>query len=179
MATRTDMVASTRGAIGGTGLAMEASAPPRTDSGGLDYEVLRSELRRALSRTRLGRFAGEAALSDEDVVQEAIARLIADVEATGEPPRDPGAWLFRAATNLIKDRIKLDAIHPTAAHEPASAVFEAGADEPALDELVEARLSQGRSTRAPPSTRAWCGVSTHCRSTSGDGTPSKTSWRTG
>ena len=39
--------------------------------------------------------------------------------------------------------------------------------------------SSSRSTRAPPSTRAWCGVRTHCRSTSGDGTPSKTSWRTG
>jgi DNA-directed RNA polymerase specialized sigma24 family protein len=121
---------------------MEASAPPRPDSAELDYEALRDELRRALSRTRLGRFAGEASLSDEDVVQEAIARLIAEVEEKGRPPGDAERWLFRTATNLIKDRIKLDAIHPTAPHEPASAVFEGGGGEAGLEELVEARLSQ-------------------------------------
>jgi RNA polymerase sigma factor (sigma-70 family) len=121
---------------------MEASAPPRPDSAGLDYEALREELHRALSRTRLGRFAGEAALSEDDVVQEAIARLIAEVEGKGTAPRDPGAWLFRAATNYIKDRIKLDARHPTAPHEPGSAVFEGGDQAPAPEELVEARLSQ-------------------------------------
>jgi DNA-directed RNA polymerase specialized sigma24 family protein len=121
---------------------MEASAPPRSDSGGLDYEALRDELRRALARSRLGRFAGEAALSDEDVAQEAIARLIAEVDAKGAAPRDPEAWLFRAATNFVKDRIKLDAIHPTAPHEPSSTVFEDGAGGAALDELVEAKLSQ-------------------------------------
>ena len=39
--------------------------------------------------------------------------------------------------------------------------------------------SSSPSTRAPASTRAWCGVRTHCRSTSEDGTPSKPSWRRG
>jgi DNA-directed RNA polymerase specialized sigma24 family protein len=121
---------------------MDASAPPRRGPGELNYEALREELRRALSRTRLGRFAGEAALSDEDVVQESIARLIAQVEAKGAPPADPEAWLFRTATNFIKDRLKLDALHPTAPHEPTSVVFEGEDGDGAIAELVEARLSQ-------------------------------------
>ena len=68
----------------------------------LEYDEWLRELRRYVHR-----LTGDPDMS-EDVAQEAVLRF---VRASGESPvRSPRAWLYRAATNIVRDQARHEAM---------------------------------------------------------------------
>ena len=66
-----------------------------------EYETWLRELRRYVHR-----LTGDSDQA-EDIAQEAILRLMRAQPATIDQPR---AWLFRAATNLVRDQVRHEAV---------------------------------------------------------------------
>src|SRR5262245_65760216 len=72
------------------------------------YEPLRPAL------YRFCRYLSRSPWDAEDLVQDALARAFATLGGMLEPPRDPRAWLFRGASNLLIAPVRRHAALPIA-----------------------------------------------------------------
>ena len=73
------------------------------------YEPLRPVL------YRFCRYVSRSPWDAEDLVQDTLARAFATLGGLTEPPRDPRAWLFRVASNLWIDHVRMQGGRPSSA----------------------------------------------------------------